>query len=364
MSVKAIRLPNLDLLRILAAAMIVIYHFGYRGPAQPGWMPSAYPEIAGFAQEMWAGVAFFFIISGFVIAWSAEKGDAWTFAVSRAARLYPAFLAAMTLTAFGMWLIAPAGVAEFQVSAARYIANLTMVSKAAGQPFMDGAYWSIVVEVIFYGWVAVFLALGLFHRRQLTLLFLWLTLALLNELVLKSGAVQMLFITKQAGWFALGILAYRAFAGSRAPDMREAALGVLAVAACLIDDRAYVGWMQATLGYGEVWSPAFATLKIAAMLALLALAVRLPALIPPQACLALGGLTYPLYLVHQNLGYVLMHRLDPALGRWAALAGAVLIVTALAWLIHRHVEPVGKRLIVRLCDGLRGRFGALAAQRG
>jgi peptidoglycan/LPS O-acetylase OafA/YrhL len=358
-----IRLPNLDLLRIVAAVMIVVYHFGYRGPAQPGWTPAAFPEIAGFAQEMWAGVAFFFIISGFVIAWSAEKGDAWSFAVSRAARLYPGFLAAMTLTALGMMLLAPASVAEFQATAARYVANLTMFSKAFGQPFMDGAYWSIVVEIIFYGWVAAFLALELFHRRQLTLLGCWLTLALLNELVLRQGAIQMLFITKQAGWFALGILAYRAFSGHRAPDLREAALGVLAVAACLIDDRAYVGWMQATLGYAPAWSPSFAAAKIAIMLAVLALAVRLPALLPPTVCLALGGLTYPLYLVHQNLGYAMMHGLDPMGGRWAALAGAVVAVTALAWLIHRHVEPAGRRWVVRLGEMLRGRFSGLAAQR-
>jgi peptidoglycan/LPS O-acetylase OafA/YrhL len=367
--IAPIRLPNLDLLRIVAAVMIVVYHFGYRGPAQAGWTPSAYPEFAGLAQEMWAGVAFFFIISGFVIAWSAEKGDAWSFAVSRAARLYPAFVAAMTLTALGMTALgmtalAPSGVAEFQVTAARYVANLTMFSKVFGQSFMDGAYWSIVVEIIFYGWVALFLALGLFHRRQLTLLACWLALALLNELVLKHGAVQMLFITKQAGWFALGVLAYRAYAAGRAPGLREAALGVAALALCMIDDRAYVGWMQVTLGYAPAWSPAFAAAKIGVMLAALALAVRLPALLPPKVCLALGGLTYPLYLVHQNLGYAVMHGLDPVMGRWGALAGAVVVVTALAWLIHRGVEPAGRRIIMRTGEVVRGRFGALAAQRG
>ncbi len=359
-----LRLPNLDLLRLVAAAMIVIFHFGYRGPAAPGWTPAAYPELAGFAQEMWAGVSFFFIISGFVIAWSAAKGDAWTFAVSRAARLYPGFLAAMTLTALAMLLLAPGGVAEFQVTPARYIANLTMFSEAFGQSFMDGAYWSIVVEIIFYGWVALFLALGLFHRRQLLLLACWLALALLNELVLKQAAIQMLFITRQAGWFALGILGYRAFAAGRAPDLREAALGVMAVAACLLDDRTYVGWMQATLGYAPAWSPLFAAAKIAVMLAVLTLAVRLPAVLPPAICLMLGGLTYPLYLVHQNLGYALMHGLDPVAGRWAALAGATVAATALSWLIHRHVEPAGRRLVLRLGDAVRGRVGALATQRG
>ncbi|MGL4241528.1 MAG: acyltransferase family protein, partial [Beijerinckiaceae bacterium] len=170
MQLKAHRLANLDLLRLVAALMIVLFHFGYRGPAAPGWAPSAYPELGWIAQEMWAGVSFFFIISGFVIAWSAEKRDAYGFLVSRAARLYPAFLACMTVTAVGMALLAPAGVEEFRMTAARWLANLPLVSKALGQPFVDGAYWSIVIEVIFYGWVAVLMALGVFGRRQLTIL--------------------------------------------------------------------------------------------------------------------------------------------------------------------------------------------------
>jgi peptidoglycan/LPS O-acetylase OafA/YrhL len=86
-------------------------------------------------------------------------------------------------------------------------------------------------------------------------------------------------------------------------------------------------------------------------------------LLAPKVCIALGGLTYPLYLLHQNLGYALMHGLDPVAGRWAALAGAVVVATALAWLIHRHVEPAGRGLILRLGDAARGRFGVFSAQR-
>jgi peptidoglycan/LPS O-acetylase OafA/YrhL len=346
--IRPSRLPNLDLLRLVAALLVMAFHFGYRGPAAPGWTPSVFPELASYAQEMWAGVSLFFIISGFVIAWSAGGRDARSFLIARAARLYPAFLVCMTLTAVGIALLAPAGVDEFRMSLARWLANLPLVSKVFGQPFVDGAYWSIVVEVVFYAWVAVFLALGLFRRRQLMILSAWLAIALINELVLQQQGLQYALATRHAGYFTLGILAYRLFEGARPPDWREMLLGFAAIALCLLDDRAYVGWMQAALGYAHGWSPAFAAAKLLAMLAMLALAIRMPPALGPGAAAALGGLTYPLYLLHQNLGYALMHRLQPMFDRWSALLFATAAVIAMAWLVHRTIEPAGKRLIIRI----------------
>jgi peptidoglycan/LPS O-acetylase OafA/YrhL len=340
------RLPNLDLLRLIAALMVVAFHFCYRGPQTPGWMPASYPVLAPFAAEMWAGVSLFFIISGFVIAWSAENRGAFDFALSRLARLYPAFLACMTLTALGLALLAPPGVDEFRMSLARWLANLPLFSKVLGQSFVDGAYWSIVVEVVFYAWVALFLALGLFQRRQMALLAGWIALALLNELVLHQSGLRHLFATRHAGYFVLGILAYRAFAAGRWPDLREIALGLFAFGLCLLDDRAYVSWMRMTLDYAPMWSPLFAAGKLAAMLIVLAAAITLPPLLPYGLSLALGGLTYPLYLIHQNLGYVLLHRLDPVYGSTAALALTTAAAISVAWLVHRHVEPVGRSAIL------------------
>jgi peptidoglycan/LPS O-acetylase OafA/YrhL len=363
---KPLRLANLDLLRLAAALMIVAYHYGFRGPAVPGWTPSSFPEVAPLAQELWAGVSFFFIISGFVIAWSAEKGDAFGFALSRAARLYPAFLVCMTVTALGLAVLAPAGVDEFRMSGARWLANLPLVSKALGQPFVDGAYWSIVIEVIFYGWVTLFLALGVFHKRQLAILAGWLALAFLNELVLRQQGLQYLLVSRHAGYFVLGILTYRTFAAGRMPDLREMALGLVALALCLMDDRLYVTWMQASTGYTPAWSPLFAAVKLAVMLAVLNAAIRLPALLPASWCVTLGGLTYPLYLLHQNLGYVLLHRLDAGLGRWGALAAVTALIIAVAWAVFRFVEPAGRGLIIRAGKGLRtwAVSPKLAARRG
>ena len=59
--------------------------------------------------------------------------------------------------------------------------------------------------------------------------------------------------------------------------------------------------------------------------------------------LMLGGLTYPLYLVHQNAGEALIDVLAPNIGRWPALATALLLVVGASWIAYRFVEPFGRR---------------------
>lgn len=60
----------------------------------------------------------------------------------------------------------------------------------------------------------------------------------------------------------------------------------------------------------------------------------------------LGALTYPLYLVHQHLGYLVFHHLGhSASNKYALLGGVLLLMLGLAYAIHALVEkPFGKPL--------------------
>lgn len=53
----------------------------------------------------------------------------------------------------------------------------------------------------------------------------------------------------------------------------------------------------------------------------------------------LGALSYPLYLVHQNVGYAVIAALEAAgLPAWAATALAICVALALAQVIHQFLE--------------------------
>jgi peptidoglycan/LPS O-acetylase OafA/YrhL len=54
--------------------------------------------------------------------------------------------------------------------------------------------------------------------------------------------------------------------------------------------------------------------------------------------MVLGALTYPLYLVHQAIGYVIFNHLYPAVDAHLLLWGTVAVMIAVAWVINVHVE--------------------------
>lgn len=346
------RIATLDLLRLFSALAVVVFHFLFRGAAADGYLATGYPEAAPYAIYGYLGLNLFFMISGFVIAWSAEGRDAPHFALARFARLYPGFLACMTLT---FAVIVFAGMAPFSASLAQYLANLAMFAPAFGQPFMDGVYWTIILEIIFYGWVALALLAGVFERWKLPLLAAWLALAMVNEFMLQSGALRLVFITEYAPFFVFGVLVHHISAHGRSWD--ALLLGAVAVVFSMSTVQIMRGWMLGHYGVALDLPALFAANAAIHLILLAAVALRRH-LAPAPVILMLGGLTYPLYLLHQHIGYIAINHLDPVTGRWTA-AGivlvALLVVSGLVW---RFVERPGRRVIMALGSSLIARLPA------
>jgi len=334
------RLASLDWLRLLAALAVVAYHYLFRGAAADGYLSEGYPEVAPQAIYGYLGVNLFFLVSGFVIAWSAE-GRGWLdFAIARFARIYPGFVVSMTLTFVILWFAAPAW---GEVSVRQYLANLVMFSPALGQPFVDGVYWSIILELIFYFWVALALMTGVFHRWKLELVAGWLVVSALNEFVIGSGAMRLLFLTEYGPLFAAGILVHHIHARGRSAE------GLILLAAAFGLSTSLMGvardWMQGH--YGVSVPMGGLVLANIAIHAVLIAAIRFGASFRPTGLsLALGGLTYPLYLLHQNIGFVLIDDLAPHIGRWPAAALVTATMFLLAWSVWRFVEPPLRRTLV------------------
>jgi peptidoglycan/LPS O-acetylase OafA/YrhL len=149
------RVPALDLLRLVAVLGVVLFHYGFRGPTGLEQTYVALPELAAFARYGFLGVPVFFVISGFVIAYSAEGRTATEFAIARFVRIYPTFVLCMTVTFLAVPLL---GGSRFQASLGQWTANLVIA--APGSRYVDSAYWSLVLEAVFYAWVALFIRLA------------------------------------------------------------------------------------------------------------------------------------------------------------------------------------------------------------
>ncbi|RJT28383.1 acyltransferase [Mesorhizobium waimense] len=353
-------IATLDLLRLAAAQAVVIFHYFFRGAASGGALVEGYPLVATLAIYGYLGVNLFFLISGFVIAWSAEGRNWEQFAMARFVRLYPGFLTCMTITFI---VVASVGAPLFSISFAQYAANLSMFAPAFGQPFMDGVYWSIVLELVFYGWVTLALFTGVFQKRKLQLIFIWLAISALNEFFIGSRAIRMLLITEFGPFFAAGVLVHHIHAHGRS----QVALLLLAASFLLSCGTVSVtrDWMLNE--YGLAVSQPHLVIANFAMHAMLICGVLLRSHVQPSALtLALGGLTYPLYLLHQNIGYLAINAAGPLVGKWAAAFGCVALMLFVSWAIWRYVErPVQRMLMTwlgRAVEVTLARFRRASAQ--
>ena len=331
------RFLELDVFRGLAALAVVLFHYTVRFEQLHG-LEGTPPAFLHFGKY---GVHFFFLISGFVIFWSLTRTARWrSFLLSRLSRIYPAYWVAATLT-FGT--VALFGLPGREVGVGTYLANLTMVQKFAGIPYVDGAYWTLTVELVFYFWISLIHFAGQLRRAELWFLPPMLLGALVNlgVVVLPVGALKFLLV-EYANLFAAGIVLFRLYEGTDAGTARW--------------------FLPLSLAFNFIAYPWPDASLMAVFLLLMLLAVQGHL---RRLCVApllwLGGISYSLYLVHQNIGYVVIREVRAAGGSdLLGLACALLVALTLADLLSRMVERPAAREIRRLfgVGRARERLGA------
>ncbi|WP_338831965.1 acyltransferase [Bradyrhizobium sp. 27S5] len=344
------RVPILDLLRLAAVGAVILYHYGFWGPASHGVQQVAMPYLAPVAQYGFLGVPVFFAISGFVIAYSAEGRTPVGFAIARFSRIYPTFVICMTLTFLATLLV---GHAWFHVTWGQWLANLFIAAPMFGQPYMDDAYWSLVIEVVFYVWVALFLAWGIFPRRIDTIIVAWIAITFVNELTLDIPLFEKLFMADDSGFFAVGLLIYEHYRGRR--DTRLYSLLTLAMGTATF--QAVHKLERLGVHTHGSFDPIVVTAVCIVSLGIVFAATRIKSVpLPAGLVSAVGGITYPLYLLHLQLGYVILLAMTPTPD---ALSTALVLtaVVVLAWFVWRFLEAPAHGLVRDKLTQLASRHG-------
>jgi peptidoglycan/LPS O-acetylase OafA/YrhL len=77
-----------------------------------------------------------------------------------------------------------------------------------------------------------------------------------------------------------------------------------------------------------------------------------------------GALTYPLYLAHHSMGYVLLQWLGPHVDKYVLLVGLLALFMGLAYLLHISVERRYSKALGQRVQGLLARLGASAQRPG
>jgi peptidoglycan/LPS O-acetylase OafA/YrhL len=337
-------LPSLTGLRFVAALLVFGFHLDVFGIFRPGAAATVLGKLFGPGA---VGVSFFFVLSGFVLAWSARPGDtARGFLRRRFARVYPNHLAT-AVVAIGIAAVTGVG-----LSLPVIVPNLLLLQAWSPDPKvyfgLNTVSWSLSCEAFFYA------AFPLLHRvlRRLPARALWPGVALalgtvwlipLLTLPL-SGAHRYwaiwVFPLARLPEFVAGMLLARVVREGRWPAVDWRAVAALAVAAYLLAPHlpADLRLVAGTVVPLALLVPAVAATDLAG---------RRTALSTPTA-VRLGELSYAFYLVHELVLRALARATGTGHGQLVALAlsALALAVAVLASaVLRRTVELPAMRLI-------------------
>jgi peptidoglycan/LPS O-acetylase OafA/YrhL len=333
------RMLELDAMRGLTALMVVLFHYttqyeNYFGHS--GVVPLRIPYDGNDMPR-------FFVISGFVILMTLERTNNWLdFVVSRIARLYPVYWVAVACTFGAMTLFPLPGIG---VGVPDMLVNLTMLQGHLQRPHVDGVYWTMTVELSFYGVMLALYIAGQLRRIE-QICWAWLALALAAHAAAGIDALwwllsvgKLFLVLEFANLFVSGIVFHISRRERRWTAGRHALLGACVLLQGLTGS---VESMVLTGAFvGMFYAHAFGKLRW--------LAIR--------PLVFLGTVSYALFLTHQHIGWIIINRLesrgaDPLFAICVALAFALALATILTFVVEKPAQRA-----------IRGRYALWKAAR-
>lgn len=330
------RFYEIDLLRFIAAISVVFYHYGFRGYAADNMTIMPYLYIAPLAKYGYLGVDLFFVISGFVIFMTASAGSARRFLVSRIVRLYPAFWVCCTVT---FLVIVASEDKRYSASLYQYAINMTMLSEFFRVKPIDGVYWSLFVEIKFYVLVLLILLTRQINRSK-ELLGLWLIIVLLiSKWPLRY--IDFFLIPDFAPYFIAGAMFY--LINSEGVCFYK--IFIIITSYFIILNNAFHNITSMEIHFNSKFNVTVITIiltLIFIVLFLISIDNRIrkftSRFTSERWLLLLGGLTYPTYLIHQNIGFIIFNSAYPYLNPHFLIIGTISTILLIAYIIHIKVE--------------------------
>ncbi|MCM0622837.1 acyltransferase family protein [Nocardioides bruguierae] len=341
------RLDSLTGLRFFAALAVVAYHAS--GHLTPGpWLADA---VRTAASAGFAGVSFFYILSGFVLAWSHSEGvGAGTFYRRRFARIAPLYwLSVVLFTAYSAY--ASGAVGETVRNAVPSVfAVQAWVPDSAVYFGGNRPGWSISVEAFFY---LLFPLVIVIARSSAARRWLWgaaIVLALAIPLALHPTSESQevaywavyVFPVQRLAEFLIGVLVAKAVQSGWKSPLSLGAAVALTLAAYVVAVLVPL-WASISI----VTLAPFALLLSSAAAADLAGA---PSIFRRRGLVRLGEWSFALYLIHVlalQLQSAVLDRLGAVSStvEFAFLGATILAAIAASGLLYTYFErPLERRL--------------------
>ncbi len=348
------RISILDSFRVLACLMVIAFHYYSYYPLK-GFITYHGLNLNLF-KHGYLGVKFFFIISGFVITLSLQKSiGILDFLKKRWVRLWPAmvFCSIFTFVIISIFDNENLFIESTKISNLIFsntFLSTSLASSITGHNFnyIDGTYWSLWVEVCFYVLVAVIYFLDKKNvNRNFGIIAVF--MAIFSYLIFSSNnqsittligvatfkyvkiSLEVFNIFQHILWFFLGMQLLEMYKFKRSKN-----LIIFTVAFSL-----------QTILQGSEWQ---ILLFCVIMYILFLIFIYRPvyiSLLGSRYAVKLGIATYSVYLLHENIGVLIINKFSFYFKNLNWLIGILLIGLFFFFgiLIYRYVEqPIGQKL--------------------
>ena len=286
-------------------------------------------------------VGVFFLISGFVIPFSLKKKSAISFLMARSVRIFPTFIMSIMLGTILLSLYS----SHFVFSLPEFFArSLILMRPLTGVSFLDPVAWTLESELLFY----IIMAFVFAHLRNIRHLFILSgILTLLSFGFNFAGKIPIIPIFALINqhilniqFMLLGTLCYKYFIGEINKNNFIIA-NLVTLAFCLIQ-------LQCSKNINP-WSLHITSYGLAYLLFMVCY-FRRDQIKFNGTLNFFANISYPLYLVHQLVGYIIMSMLLPYVHNGLFLSSiafiaVIIIATILHYVIEKPSIKFSKRIL-------------------
>ncbi len=312
------KLRSLELLRAIAALLVVLFH------TETIFLASGHTPFHGLFSAGNRGVDLFFVLSGFIIAY-VHRGDLGrpgrlgNYLYNRLTRIYPAVWI-MTAFALAVYASGFGGAGKGGKLDPESIAASFLLLAQHGAPLVN-VTWTLTYEMFFY---AVFAVIIVNLRAGLALLLLWQGAAAVLAITGVNLGLSGYYLRSICLEFSLGLACAWWLIRNPVPRRLWTAWALLALGAL-----SFVAGMA--LNNTINWAPALCALGSAMLILALVRLEQSGRIRVPAILVRFGGASYAIYIVHYSvitmLGVIIMHKLHLPVTDGLCLACAAVGIT-------------------------------------
>jgi peptidoglycan/LPS O-acetylase OafA/YrhL len=333
--------PFIHILRAMAPLPVMWAHLALMAEWQfhGTWMPlTLFDRIVAGPLHLYQsgghlGVMVFFLISGYIISFVAEREGRMPFAVKRIFRLMPALIAAISI----LFILNTIGsISRPDIGFTDYLLSMFLLDQFFWpQTSVLQVTWTLFPEVVFYAIVFVFMPL--IKTRPVRATFV---LALASYLIVVATNLygNAPAHTSHLGYLPMFIIGRTFFLLQNGKMVKEVAALFIAFSLLIFYSSFTAIWPD------QMWTdPRKPWTYPLAILIFYGCMLWNPQTMP-KAVRFMGDISYSLYLIHVPVGWFVMDKVQPIGGFTFGFIAAVVASIIVARLIYNYIEVPGRRL--------------------